>query len=104
MWRWRPVCVRTRRPDACATFVEAEGKRGTLAKWNDGGDQIKFLRRHFGEAVQPQVRNVKREGRRTIGAVIVGTSHFCLRTFDRAGCQIQQMISVLQIMSGEPAR
>ena len=36
-----------------AGFVEAKGKSGVFAERQNGGEQIQFLRRHFGEAVEP---------------------------------------------------
>ena len=35
-------------------FVEAKGERGVFAKRQNGGEQIQFLRRHFGETIEPQ--------------------------------------------------
>ena len=37
-----------------AGFIQAEGERGVFAEREDRGEQIQFLRRHFGKTVEPQ--------------------------------------------------
>ena len=60
-----------------AGCVEAERERGAFAKRQNGGEQIQFLRRHFGETVEPQVGNVgvrKREVRKCSRSASVAKS------------------------------
>ena len=63
-----------------------------LAKRNDGGEQIQFLRRHFGEAVEPQALKVEGRGARVES-----------RT-QRVGGDIEQAVRVLQFVFGQPVR
>ena len=71
---------------------EAECKCGAVAKRQNGGEQIEFLRRHLGKAVEPEALNCR---------LPIADCRFGAKC---SSGQIQQTIGVLQIALREPAR